>query len=197
TCRRELPAENPEDRLQKVVLPQRRDCDDDGGFPKVVQGRGQLLFRRHRQRARPLCLGRKKGAVMGQVWSSLWDVQLPFNCYETCHTWTPQCHQASVDVFGSALVATLPLHASLYLGSALARPTKTSWKDQLGEVVGNTLRSSVCIAYCFFFLTSFNCGSRLLLGARPLFCKHATNSETCEGTLLVCLAVALGVRMPF
>lgn len=45
----------------------------------------------------------------------LWDVQLPFNCYETTHTWTPHCHQASVDLFASVLLSTLPLHALLYL----------------------------------------------------------------------------------
>ncbi|CAN8009138.1 unnamed protein product [Ixodes pacificus] len=142
-------------------------------------------------------VSRKKVVAMGQAWSMLWDVQLPFNCYETTHTWTPHCHQASVDLFASVLLSTLPLHALLYLGSFLTKSAKTSWKDRLGEATRNTLRSSVCVAYCFYFLLAFNCGSRLLLGAKPLFCKHAQSSEGCEGSMSMCLAVALaGVLQP-
>lgn len=52
---------------------------------------------------------------MGQAWSSLWDVRLPFNCYETCHTWTPHCHRAWLELFVSAIASTLPLHVFFYL----------------------------------------------------------------------------------
>lgn len=51
---------------------------------------------------------------MGQVWSSLWDVQLPFNCYETAHTWTPMCHRAWMDLFKDVMTSTLPLHLFFY-----------------------------------------------------------------------------------
>ncbi|XP_049526453.1 uncharacterized protein LOC119457856 isoform X2 [Dermacentor silvarum] len=102
---------------------------------------------------------------MGQVWSNLWDVQLPFNCYETAHTWTPMCHRAWIDLFKDVMASTFPLHLILYSMSALTRSKgEPLEKLILSYVIGNSLRSSLSIAYCFFFLCAFACISSAYLG---------------------------------
>ncbi|KAL1414810.1 hypothetical protein MTO96_007267 [Rhipicephalus appendiculatus] len=123
---------------------------------------------------------------MGQVWSNLWDVQLPFNCYETAHTWTPMCHRAWIDLFKDVMASTFPLHLIFYSTSALTR-AKGEPLEQLilSYVIGNSLRSSLSIAYCFFFLCAFACISSAYLG-------HFSPGQV----LFSCLAaVYLGIKL--
>lgn len=102
---------------------------------------------------------------MGQVWSNLWDVQLPFNCYETAHTWTPMCHRAWMDLFKDVMASTFPLHLFFYSTAALPRLKAVPLEQLiLRDVLGNSLRSSLSIAYCFFFLCAFACISSGYLG---------------------------------
>ncbi|KAH6925158.1 hypothetical protein HPB50_001399 [Hyalomma asiaticum] len=123
---------------------------------------------------------------MGQVWSNLWDVQLPFNCYETAHTWTPMCHQAWMDLFKDVMTSTFPLHLIFYSTSALTRSKgEPLEKLILSYVIGNSLRSSLSIAYCFFFLCAFACISSAYLG-------HFSPGQV----LFSCLAaVYLGIKL--
>nr|XP_037275554.1 transmembrane protein 135-like [Rhipicephalus microplus] len=123
---------------------------------------------------------------MGQVWSNLWDVQLPFNCYETAHTWTPMCHRAWIDLFKDVMASTFPLHLILYSTGALTR-AKGEPLEQLilSYIIGNSLRSSLSIAYCFFFMCAFACISSAYLG-------HFSPGQV----LFSCLAaVYLGIKL--
>ncbi|KAL3205405.1 hypothetical protein MRX96_011298 [Rhipicephalus microplus] len=140
---------------------------------------------------------------MGQVWSNLWDVQLPFNCYETAHTWTPMCHQGVDRPLQRCDGIDVPAAPDLILGAILSfffcdSPFISSLTGALtrakGEpleqlilsyIIGNSLRSSLSIAYCFFFMCAFACISSAYLG-------HFSPGQV----LFSCLAaVYLGIKL--
>ncbi|KAH7942174.1 hypothetical protein HPB49_021720 [Dermacentor silvarum] len=75
------------------------------------------------------------------------------------------CHRAWIDLFKDVMASTFPLHLILYSMSALTRSKgEPLEKLILSYVIGNSLRSSLSIAYCFFFLCAFACISSAYLG---------------------------------
>ncbi|KAK8773169.1 hypothetical protein V5799_012296, partial [Amblyomma americanum] len=47
-------------------------------------------------------------------YAELLDYQLPYNCYEIGHTWTPYCAEASVYVGLHAFKESLKIYLPLY-----------------------------------------------------------------------------------
>lgn len=48
------------------------------------------------------------------------------------------------------------------VSALMSSKSTASWKEQLRGVLKNSVRSSLSIAYCFFFLAAFNCSSRFV-----------------------------------
>ncbi|XP_064484175.1 transmembrane protein 135-like [Ornithodoros turicata] len=98
---------------------------------------------------------------MGNAASRLWELQLPYNCYETLHTWTPTCSLAWVDLFENVFKTCLPLNVTLNLtGVAMSQ----NWKAVPRAVLLGT-RSSLSVAYCLFFSIALSCTLRELTGS--------------------------------
>lgn len=97
---------------------------------------------------------------MGNSGSRLLELRLPYNCYETLHTWTPSCALAWVDLFENVFKTCLPLNVALNLsGVFLSR----EWTNVPRALLLGT-RSSLAVAYCLFFSMALSCALREVLG---------------------------------
>ncbi|RCN53627.1 hypothetical protein ANCCAN_00121 [Ancylostoma caninum] len=86
------------------------------------------------------------------------------NCYETIHTWTPNCNQAIIDTIPDGILFCLKTYAPFYLVTALVAkkgdPRKIDWWRYLKDVT----RSSIFLACNLVLFIFFLCRFRHALG---------------------------------
>ncbi|XP_022242386.1 transmembrane protein 135-like [Limulus polyphemus] len=94
--------------------------------------------------------------------SYLRELSLPFNCYETGHTWTPSCTDAALTIGATTFREALKIYGSLYVVSQIF-----SWKFDLKtfrKTLESTLTSSCFLSFNAFSFISIFCGIRRIMG---------------------------------
>ncbi|CAI5454160.1 unnamed protein product [Caenorhabditis angaria] len=90
---------------------------------------------------------------------SLGQPVLTTNCYETIHTWNPDCNMAIMDAIPGALRFALKTYASFYLLTNLVskrgRVDKINWKKFTLDVVQSTVFLVTNMSLYLFFLCRF------------------------------------------
>ncbi|CAL8090612.1 unnamed protein product [Orchesella dallaii] len=89
---------------------------------------------------------------------------LPFNCYESGHTWTPSCAKASTDVGVASFKEGLKIYASFYLMSMAASQRIPKSAEEMWKVVKDVLRSTTFLAINAVGFMFFWCTLRWLKG---------------------------------
>ncbi|UXI22912.1 DEAD/DEAH box helicase [Sarcoptes scabiei] len=101
---------------------------------------------------------------MPSIWSKLlmteWN--LPYNCYELGHTWTPYCSEAALEMGLIVFQQSLKLYAPLYLGNQILQ-RKMDRKSFL-ESFRSIIRSSTFLGINAFAVIYLFCLNRYVFG---------------------------------
>ncbi|XP_053210764.1 transmembrane protein 135-like [Panonychus citri] len=98
------------------------------------------------------------------ILSKLWDkILLPewsfrYNCYETAHTWTPYCSEASWQIGASAFQEGLKMYSALNFLQFILNRRYTV--EAATKSIGNALNSSTFLGVNGFLMFSLFCGLR-------------------------------------
>lgn len=97
------------------------------------------------------------------VLSKILFAKLPYNCYETLHTWDPNCgnirYQALVDTYS----ALMPLYLLLNSSSYALRYRTISREDLpkiLKDILSRSNRSAAALGVMFYFVATVLCNMK-------------------------------------
>ncbi|XP_076373985.1 LOW QUALITY PROTEIN: transmembrane protein 135-like [Tachypleus tridentatus] len=124
--------------------------------------------------------------------SYLRELSLPFNCYETGHTWTPSCTDAALTVGATTFREALKIYGSLYVVSQVF-----SWKFDLRtlrKTIESTLISSCFLSFNAFSFISIFCGIRKIMG--KFYYLHCAYIPAFTGSFLAILIERESRRQP-
>ncbi|KAK6766136.1 hypothetical protein RB195_025814 [Necator americanus] len=102
--------------------------------------------------------------ILSKLAYSLGFPVLTTNCYETLHTWNPDCNQAIIDTIPEGILFCLKVYAPFYLTTSLIAKKgdvrRVDWIRYFRDVI----RSSIFLNFNMIFFIFFLCRIRSVLG---------------------------------
>ncbi|KAH9497817.1 hypothetical protein DERF_013773 [Dermatophagoides farinae] len=99
-------------------------------------------------------------SILSKFFSPEWNV--PYNCYEMGHGWTPYCSAAALEIGLIVFQQSLKLYAPLYLGQTILQ--KKFDQKNLMKTTQSILRSSIFLGANAFLVILFLCLSLRISG---------------------------------